>query len=187
MKRQFILVTIIMVSSNIWAHAQLDTSLLTKNIHAAEDSMVAISKRKDWNAYADYMHPAVIELAGGRDGLITLLENQSALLDGTEVQEYYVGKIFQLSKFGTQYQCIVETFLQMKIRDNVISATSYDIAASNDGNTWTFFRIAPTFTSDQLRKIIPGLNPDFKFPLSKTEVGKTLDEFRKTYVLEYLE
>ncbi|HET9826558.1 MAG TPA: hypothetical protein VFP87_14560 [Chitinophagaceae bacterium] len=45
-----------------------DTSLLIKNIYAAEDSMVAIMKRKDWNAYADYMHPAVIELSGGREG-----------------------------------------------------------------------------------------------------------------------
>ena len=39
-------------------HAQIDTSLLTRNIRAAENSMVAISKRKDWSAYADYMHPS---------------------------------------------------------------------------------------------------------------------------------
>lgn len=167
--------------------AQVDSSFLANNIYIAEDSMVAISKRKDWNAYANYMHPALIELSGGKDGLVNLLEQQSALLDSTDIQAYKVGKIFQLSQVGGQYQCIVETFLQIKIRGKVASGTSYDIAVSGDGSSWKFFRIAPTFTKAQLKEIIPDLNPDFKFPRSQTVVGKTLDEFMKSYVVEYLD
>ena len=165
--------------------SQIDTSLLTKNIHAAEDSMVAISKRKDWNAYADYMHPVVIEMSGGKEGFIEILGSQSEILES--VQLYRVGKIFQLSKTGNQYQCIVEAFIQMKINGEVASGSSYDIAISEDGKKWTFFRIPPTVTSDQIKELLPGLNPDFRFPRSQTEIGKGLERFMATYVVEYLE
>ena len=183
MKQYFIFTLIIAL--NLEGRAQIDTSLLTKNIFAAEDSMVAISKRKDWNAYADYMHPVIIELSGGKEGFIQVLESQSDLLDS--VQQYKVGKIFQLSKTGTQYQCIVEAFIQMKINGQVASASSYDIAISEDGRKWTFFRIPPTVTPAQIKELLPGLDPSFKFPRSQTGVGKTLDEFMVDYTLEYLE
>ena len=165
--------------------AQIDTPLLTRNIYAAEDSMVAISKRKDWNTYADYMHPLVIEMSGGKEGFIQILESQAEILDS--VQLYKVGKIFQLSKTGKQYQCIVEAFIQMKINGEIASGSSYDIAISEDGEKWTFFRIPPAVTSGQIKELLPGLNPGFKFPRSQTEVGKTLDEFMAGYAIEYLD
>ena len=93
MKQYFIFTLIIAL--NLEGQVQLDTSLLTKHIYAAEDSMVAISKRKDWNSYAEYMHPIVIEMSGGKEGFIRILESQSEILDS--VQLYKVGKIFQLS------------------------------------------------------------------------------------------
>jgi hypothetical protein len=182
--RQYFIFTII-IALNLEGQAQIDTSLLTKNIYAAEDSMVAISKRKDWNAYADYMHPVVIEMSGGKEGFIQILESQPEILDS--VQLYKVGKIFQLSKTGNQYQCIVEAFIQMKINGQVASGSSYDIAISEDGKKWIFFRIPPTVTSDQIKELLPGLNPDFKFPRSQTEVGKSLDEFMAGYAVEYLD
>ena len=68
MRRYFIFIIIIVL--DLQAYAQIDTALLTRNIRAAEDSMVAISKRKDWNAYAEYMHPIVIDLSGGKESFI---------------------------------------------------------------------------------------------------------------------
>src|SRR5690349_773934 len=106
MKQYFIFT--ILIAFNLDSQAQIDTALLTTNIHAAEDSMVAISRRRDWNSYANYMHPVVIEMSGGKEGFIQILESQSEILDS--VQMYKVGKIFQLSKTGNQYQCIVEAF-----------------------------------------------------------------------------
>jgi len=182
--KQYFIFTIITVLS-LDGQAQMDTSFLIRSIYAAEDSMVAISKRRDWNAYASYMNPVVIELSGGKEGFIQILESQSEIFDS--VQLYKVGKIFQLSRIGTQYQCIVEAFIQMKINGEVASASSYDIAISEDGKKWIFFRIPPTITSDQVKEILPGLNPNFKFPRSKTEIGKTLDEFMAGHSVEYLE
>jgi hypothetical protein len=184
MKRCFFLLC--MVLFNFAAEAQIDTVQLSKNISAAEDSMVAISKRKDWKAYVDYMNPVVIDLSGGKEGFVRLLQN-SKVFDSVDIQIFRVGKILQLSKIGVQHQCIVETFLQMKMSGKILSSSSYDIAISKDGYKWTFFRIAPTLTSDQIKKILPDLNQDFKFPRSQTEVGKTLEEFLAAYVIQYLE
>ena len=75
----------------------------------------------------------------------------------------------------------------MKINGEVVSGSSYDIAISEDGKKWAFFRIPPTVTSDQIKELLPGLNPAFKFPRSQTEVGKTLDEFMTGYAIDYLE
>jgi hypothetical protein len=75
----------------------------------------------------------------------------------------------------------------MKINGEVASGSSYDIAMSEDGKKWTFFRVPPTVTSDQIKQLIPGLNPDLKFPRPQTEVGKTLGDFMTHYVVEYLE
>src|SRR6476659_8473108 len=142
MKQYFIFTIVIAI--NLEVKAQIYPSLLTKYIHAAEDSMVAISKRKDWNSYAEYMHPIVIEMSGGKEGFIRILESQSEILDS--VQQYKVGKIFQLSKTDSQYQCIVEAFIQMKVNGGVASGSSYDLAISGDGKKWNFFRIPPTVT-----------------------------------------
>ena len=183
MKQYFIFTLVIAL--NLEGQVQIDTALLTKYIHAAEDSMVAISKRRDWNSYAEYMHPIVIEMSGGKEGFIQILGSQSEILDS--VQLYKVGKIFQLSKTDSQYQCIVEAFIQMKMNGEVASGSSYDIGISGDGKKWTFFRIPPTVTSDQIKELLPGLNPALKFPRSQTVIGKTLDEFMAGYALEYLD
>ena len=71
-----------------------------------------------------------------RTFILKVLESRSALLDSSEIQIYKMGKIFQLSKVANQYQCIVETFIQIKIKGKIASGTSYDIAASSDGNSW---------------------------------------------------
>ena len=82
--KQYFIFTIIKVLS-LEGQAQIDTSFLISSIYAAEDSMVAISKRRDWNAYASYMNPVVIELSGGKEGFIQILESQSEIFDSVQL------------------------------------------------------------------------------------------------------
>lgn len=184
MKRYFILLIVIVFSFE--GKSQLDTLFLNKNIYTSEDSMIAIFKRKDWKTYADYMNPIVIEMLGGKDGFVKYLQEQMKILDEADVQIYKVGKILQLLKINGQYQCVVESFLQMKMNGITISGSSYDIATSVDGVKWNFFRITETATSAQIKEIFPQLSPEFKLPRSKME-AKTLEEFMTTYELQYLD
>lgn len=184
MKRYFILLIVIVFSFE--GKSQLDTLFLNKNIYTSEDSMIAIFKRKDWKTYAAYMNPIVIEMLGGKDGFVKYLQEQMKILDEADVQIYKVGKILQLLKINGQYQCVVESFLQMKMNGMTISGSSYDIATSVDGVKWNFFRITETATSAQIKEIFPQLSPEFKLPRSKME-AKTLEEFMTTYELQYLD
>ena len=183
MKRYFILLIVIVFSFE--GKSQLDTLFLRKNIYASEDSMIALFKRKDWKTYADYMNPIVIEMLGGKDGFIKYLQEQMKILDEADVQIYKAGKILQLVKIKDQYQCIVESFLQMKMNGMTISGSSYDIATSSDGVKWNFFRITETATSAQIKEIFPDLSPEFKLPRAQMQ-RNTLEEFMSTYELQYL-
>ena len=184
MKRCFILLLVIIFSFE--GKSQLDTLFLSKNIYASEDSMIAIFKRKDWKTYAEYMNPIVIGLLGGKDGFVKYMQEQMKILDETEVQIYKAGKILQLLKIKGQYQCIVESFMQMKMNGMTISGTSYDIATSVDGVKWYFFRITETATPAQIKEIFPDLSPEFKLPRSQMQ-RKTLEEFMTTYELQFLD
>ena len=148
--------------------------------------MIALFKRKDWKTYADYMNPIVIEMLGGKDGFVKYLQEEMKFLDETDMQIYKAGKILQLLKINGQYQCIVESFMQMKMNEITISGSSYDIAISDDGVKWTFSRITESATAAQIRNIFPGLSPDLKFPRSQM-LRKTLEEFMITYELKYLD
>jgi len=107
------------------------------------------------------------------------------ILDEADVQIYKAGKILQLVKIKDQYQCIVESFLQMKMNGMTISGSSYDIATSADGVKWNFFRITETATSAQIKEIFPDLSPEFKLPRAQMQ-RNTLEEFMSTYELQYL-
>ena len=167
-------------------NAQLDTAALANKIYSAEDSMMAIFKRKDWTAYAEYMHPVIIQLLGGKEKFIKTMQDLK-ILEEADVQAYKKGKIFELAKTEKEYQCIVETFMQMEVAGNLFSSSSYDIGMSADGKTWTFFRIEETITTAQIRQLFPNLHPKFKLPKAQRAIGKSLEEFMPTYVVQYLE
>jgi hypothetical protein len=179
------LLAVFAVLSSLEAWTQLDTALLSKSIYTAEDSMIAIFKRKDWSSYAHYMNPTIIELIGGKDQFVRTM-GELKFLEETDVQVYKKGKILELAKTDSEYQCIVETFMQMQVLGTLVSGSSYDIGLSANGKDWTFFRIEESVTSDQVKQLIPDLHPKFKLPKTQRAVGKTLEEFMPTYVLEYL-
>jgi hypothetical protein len=182
--KRYVLVMVAVLSS-LAIEAQLDTALLAKNIYAAEDSMMALFKRKDWKTYADYMNPTVIELMGGKEQFVKTMQ-ELKILDEVDVQIHKKGKILELEKMEKEYQCIVETFMQMQVAGVLASGSSYDIGTSTDGKTWTFFRIEESVTPDQIRQLLPNLNSNFKLPKAQRAMGKTLDEFMPTYVVQYL-
>lgn len=183
MKRYFL--TFFVILCGLGLQAQLDTVLLSKNIYTAEDSMMALFKRKDWKAYADYMNPTIIELMGGKEQFVKTMQ-ELKILDEVDVQVHKKGKILELAKMEKEYQCIVETFMQMQVTGMLVSGSSYDIGISTDGKTWTFFRIEESVTPDQIRQLLPNLNSNFKLPKAQRAMGKSLDEFMPTYVVQYL-
>ena len=166
--------------------AQFDTLLISKKAHVAEDSLIALFKRKDWNNYVNYMHPSVVEMIGGKEKFVSILQQSMKALESAKFDAFKNGRVLQITRANGQYQCVIESFMQMTLNGVIISGSSYDLAFSKDGESWFFLRIDQSLTPETIKQLVPELSPDLKLPKSQFQEGKTLEEFMKTYQLEYL-
>lgn len=180
------LLSIVFIASCIQSQAQFDTLFISKKASAGEDSLIALFKRKDWKSYADYMHPSVIEMVGGKESFVTALKQSMKTLETVKLDVFKNGRVLQIIKANDQYQCVIESFMQMTLNGMLITGSSYDIAFSKDGNDWKFLRIDQSFTPETIKQLIPELSPDLKLPKAQFQQGKTLEEFMSNYQLEYL-
>lgn len=180
------LFVIVLFSLVAQSHAQFDTLSISKRASVSEDSLIALFKRKDWHNYANYMHPSVIEMMGGKDKFVTALHQTMTALESAKFDAFKIGRVLQIVKANNQYQCVIESFMQMTLNGTVIAGSSYDIAFSADGDKWTFLRIDQSLTPETIKLLVPDVSPDLKLPKSQFQPGKTLEEFMKTYQVEYL-
>lgn len=183
---KYCLLPIVSMAMTLQSLAQFDTALISKKASAGEDSLIALFKRKDWNKYVSYMHPSVIEMVGGKESFVSTLQQSVKALESAKFDTFKNGRVLQMVKANGQYQCVVESFMQMTLNGVIISVSSYDLAFSTDGERWTFLRIDQTLTPETIKQLVPELSPDLKLPKSQFAQGKTLEEFMKTYQLEYL-
>jgi len=165
----------------ISVNAQSDTTTLKKSVYTHLDSIISIFNRKDWLRLMDYMHPNLIEFGGGKTALSELIGAQMEAANA-EIVVYKPGKLLQLIKTETGYQGVVESLMQMKVMGNMVSGTSYDLIMSDDGLKWSFTRIDEPQT---LKKILPDVSPEIKLPKKGMQFGVTLDEFMKSYEIQY--
>ena len=180
------LLLIVFIASCIQSQAQFDTLFISKKASAGEDSLIALFKKKDWKSYADYMHPSIIEMVGGKENFVTTLQQSMKALEVAKFDAFKNGRVLQIVKTNGQYQCIIESFMQMTLNGMLISGSSYDLAFSTDGNEWKFLRIDQTFAPETIKQLIPELSTDLKLPKAQFQQGKTLEEFMSNYQLEYL-
>jgi hypothetical protein len=168
------------------SNAQFDTLIISKKASAGEDSLIALFKQKDWNGYVNYMHPSVVEMIGGKEKFVTTLQQTMKALESAKFDAFKNGRVLQITRANGQYQCVIESFMQMTLNGVIVSGSSYDLAFSTDGEDWTFLRIDQSLTPETIKQLVPELSADLKLPKSQFEQGKTLEEFMKTYQLEYL-
>lgn len=184
MKRYLLIIILTVIA--LQSFAQFDTVMISKKASAGEDSLIAMFKRKDWNRYVSYMHPSVVEMIGGKENFVSTLQQTMKALETAKFDVFKNGRVLQVIKENGEYQCVVESFMQMTLNGVMITGSSYDLAFSTDGESWTFLRIDQTLTPETIKQLVPELSPDIKLPKSQFQQDKTLEEFMKTYQLEYL-
>jgi hypothetical protein len=164
--------------------AQVDSVSIRKNIHHDMDSMISLFYQRNWEAYSDFMLPALVDTLGGKEVFVDFMEMQMGLLDSFHVDAYNKGRVLQLVKTNSGYQCITEAFMQMTGFGMIISGATYDIGVSVDGIHWKFLRLDEN--TDMLHALLPVIHPDLKLPASQMVNNKTLEEFKKDYEIKYL-
>jgi hypothetical protein len=139
------------------------------NIYRSGDSMMQAFKNKDWPTFAQYNHPSMIKMMGGRDAFIDLLSKQMAEIPDTSIKSIAVGKILQVVKAPEDHQCVIEQNMLMEMEGMRITSTTYLVGESADGKSWTFFDasnggiIKPT-------DIKPNLSLELRIPEKKQDI-----------------
>jgi hypothetical protein len=175
---------VLLLITNSVSIAQTDTAKLVHTIQMSADSMQTSFFKKDWNSFANLMHPQIFELTGGKEAFVKLVEQQMELLKDASVDSMKTGSVLQLLYYNGEWQCLVEAFMQMTVESMTLSSASTNIGVSKDGGaTWKFIRV-PDGNEMQMTKLIPGLSPQLKVPLNQQELT-TLEEFLKIYKVKY--
>jgi kynureninase len=166
--------------------AQFDTAAISRKASVKEDTLIALFKRKDWNNYANYMHPSLIKIIGGKEKFVTVMQQAMTTLNNVSFDAFKNGRVLQIVQSDDQFQCVIESFMQMTLAGILVSGSSYDLAFSKDGEKWTFLRIDQNQTPETIKQLIPELSSDLKLPKSQFQQGKTMEEFIKGYRVEYM-
>lgn len=165
--------------------AQTDSLLLKQNIKAGMDSVSATFQRKDWNAFTNYMHPDLVKMMGGEKQFASFLEQQMKSMEDGTIDKSASGNILQLLRYKNQWQCIVESYLQMTVESTMVSSVSSNIGVSFDeGKTWKFIRLS-NGNEEKMKQMFKDLSPELRAPNYKAAVGVTLEDLLKTYTPVY--
>ncbi len=145
------------------------------------DSVSATFQRKDWNAFTNYMHPELVKMLGGEKQFAVFIEQQMKSMEAAVVDKSASGTILQLLRYKNQWQCIVESYLEMTVESTIISSVSSNIGVSfDDGKSWKFIRLS-NGNEEKMKQMFKDLSPDLQAPINKTAVGVRLEELLLTY------
>ena len=161
--------------------AQTDSLLLKQNIKAGMDSVSATFQRKDWSAFTNYMHPDLVKMLGGEKQFAGFIEQQMKSMEDATIDRSASGNILQLLFYKNQWQCIVESYLEMTVESTIVSSVSSNIGVSFDnGKSWKFIRLS-NGNEEKMKQMFTDLSPELQAPINKTAVGVRLEELLKSY------
>jgi len=135
-----------------------------KAIYASADSMMLAFKKQDWNTFAAFTHPAMVQVMGGTENLAQLAKQQMTGLADTVVKRAEVDSILQVVTVDNELQCLVKQTMVFEQDGNRITSTSYLVGESlNEGKSWTFFDASNEGKIKPI-DIKPNLSTQFNIP-----------------------
>jgi hypothetical protein len=141
------------------------------NIYRSADSMLAAFKRKDWQTFASYNHPAITKMMGGEQAFASFIREQMNQIPDTAIKRIQAGKILQLIKTNNDQQCVIEQTMEMHIEGVKISDTTYLIGESLDGGrNWTF--LDASVNARAPKDIKADISSKLRIPAKKRDMQK---------------
>jgi hypothetical protein len=131
------------------------------------DKMISAIISNDFETFADFMYPKLIELLGGRDKFIDFTRNEMGRTEtaGVSILDYKVKKPIQVLRLKNQIFAVLPTNIKMKMSDREIFMAGSMVAISDDnGKNWTFIRVE---TKEAVRPLIPNVIDKLRIPKQK--------------------
>ncbi len=137
-----------------------------KAIYICGDAMTKAFAKRDWSTIADYTHPNVVKMMGGKEGMIEIVKAGMKDIPDTSIKKIGIGKIVALK--GNQ--CVIEQEMLMHLQGVSVSSTTYLVGESFDnGKNWRFFDASNVGTME-LKQIMPNYDSSLSIPTPKRSV-----------------
>ncbi|MDQ3129717.1 MAG: hypothetical protein M3Q99_03015 [Acidobacteriota bacterium] len=135
------------------------------NLKTQADEMGAAFKGNDYDKFADFMYPKIVEMNGGKAKFIAKLNvsmQQMKEENGVEIVDYEVGEPSQAIEIDKQVFSVLPTKTTMKIPDKTVVEQGSVLAVSEDrGNNWKFIRVE---SKEKIRSSFPNVVDKLTFP-----------------------
>ncbi len=134
------------------------------NLKTQADEMGAAFSANDFDKFADFMHPKLVKMAGGRNKFISSLSTSMEQMKSTgfELISYEMGEPTQTIEVDNQIFSVVPTNTTMKLPKRTVTEQGSILAVSEDkGINWKFVRVN---SKESLRRLFPNAIDKLTFP-----------------------
>lgn len=159
----------VLTSAN-YALAKADLDDVTQKAQAMSKAMV----RMEWEQYADYVAPIVVESLGGRAEFIKKMNKNTEQMthEGSHIDDVEVTKPQRLLGTGANLQAIVPMLITIRVPEGILKRKSFLVANSvNSGETWSFFDGA-AIDPRNVSKLVPNVSEEAKKELLEAANSK---------------
>jgi hypothetical protein len=136
----------------------------TIKIQAMEMAKALI--KNDFTSFIKYIPPRIIEYAGGREKLRSIMDSADAAMKQFSVsfKKILIGNPGEIISYKNQLQCVVPQSTDMQSLLGEIQGQTSLVAISTDhGRNW-YFVDTNIYKADKLKNILPDLSPDLVIP-----------------------
>jgi hypothetical protein len=128
--------------------------------------------KRDFASFVDLIHPKVVEMAGGRERMVSDMAKEIKQMEaeGVTILSSESGGPTQVVRDAGSIYAVLPTITKTRTQTGVFQSESNMIAVSNDeGANWKFID-ASGQSNGELNKLIPGVADKLKLPPDKTPI-----------------
>ncbi len=161
MKKLSILALIISIAASCLAQ-----NPYSKTIKMQAEKMGDLLVKNKFKSFAIYTHPKIIEMMGGEDKMVEIMNTglQKMKSNNVEISSVTFEEPNELFVVGNELQCTVPQILTMKVPGGILVTKSTLIAlSSNNGRNWYFIDTSGR-SIEEMKEKFPNLSEQLVCP-----------------------
>ncbi|MBS1609532.1 MAG: hypothetical protein JSS70_12395 [Bacteroidetes bacterium] len=140
------------------------TSVKTQALDMA-DALI----KNDFNRFVKYMHPAIVEFAGGKEQMKARMDSAYLAMKrfGVSFKKYWIENPGEIVQYKNQLQSVlpVSTTLLTPLGE-LTAETSIIVISADKGKNWWFID-TNVYDTDKVKNVLPDLSPKLVIPPKK--------------------
>ena len=142
---------------------------LSTTIKVQAMDMATALMKNDFATFIKYMHPNIVEYAGGKEKMKDKMDSAYgvAKLFGVSFKRYWIGTPGEIVTYKDQLQAVLPESTTLKTPLGELTAeTSMIVISPDNGKNWWFID-TNVYRADKLKNILPDLSPKLIIPPQK--------------------